>query len=486
MKKTKRKGEIIMSRSASAKTWGVKQLLTMVENTTLTFSNLYQRSYVWDFERECELMATLIEGWTIPEVICSRKKVIENGKEKNVYDLLNGKQRLTAMKKLFADEVVFQNLRRLSLDEDDAALILSLTEEEAELLKLEEGEDGKMYFDINGLAFSQLPKVLRDLAIGRTIRVEYYDNLTVDEERRVIINANKAKGMTSIELTRVEMRSFAEVMEMAAHPIFKQALTEKAFKLYTNEDVAMKTWAVLYMPDASFETKVLRPYMRTALITKEQVECVLGVLDRIMAIAEMIMEDSTKIAKQRILGRTHISSMAPVIKRSIEENVPLEKMAAWLEYFYSGKKRASISDLYNDNATKNSAQKQSVRTRKDELLKSYEEFIVGSKEIPKVELKPAKPAARSKKPAVRAQKKDSVIRTVVSTEEDDNDGFESGQSMGDDNNMKEMTGETIRTAITTDNAADDDAAYGKEILLTEDEPKEVEDGIVVEDFEEPA
>ena len=39
----------------AAKTWNVLQFVKMVEHGTITFSNIYQRSYVWDKDRECKL-----------------------------------------------------------------------------------------------------------------------------------------------------------------------------------------------------------------------------------------------------------------------------------------------------------------------------------------------------------------------------------------------------------------------------------------------
>ena len=36
----------------AAKTWNVLQFVKMVEHGTITFSNIYQRSYVWDKDRE--------------------------------------------------------------------------------------------------------------------------------------------------------------------------------------------------------------------------------------------------------------------------------------------------------------------------------------------------------------------------------------------------------------------------------------------------
>ena len=102
----------------AAKTWNVLQFVKMVEHGTITFSNIYQRSYVWDKDRECKLFASLVESFPIPAINASRHTAEKKG-DPGVYDLLNGKQRVTALTKIFGGEVRCQNLWRLRLNPED-------------------------------------------------------------------------------------------------------------------------------------------------------------------------------------------------------------------------------------------------------------------------------------------------------------------------------------------------------------------------------
>ena len=50
-------------------------------------------------------------------------------------------------------------------------------------------------------------------------------------------------------------------------------------------------------------------------------------------------------------------------------------MAGWASEFFSGKKSASISDIYNQNAGSGSAKKESVRKRLEEIEKHFDGFF---------------------------------------------------------------------------------------------------------------
>lgn len=116
--------------AASAKVWSLDQMLRMLEKGTMTYSNIYQRSYVWDREAECNLIASFVEGRDIPAITANRH-VDEGNKSGTLFDLLNGKQRLTASSLFKNNKFPISDLRRLKLNPEDA---VELTEEEKEHL----------------------------------------------------------------------------------------------------------------------------------------------------------------------------------------------------------------------------------------------------------------------------------------------------------------------------------------------------------------
>lgn len=387
--------------AAAAKVWNLDQMLRMLEKGTMTYSNIYQRSYVWDRETECNLIASFIEGRDIPAITANRH-VGDDKKAGTLYDLLNGKQRMTASSLFIKDKFPLSNIRKLRLNPEDA---IEFTDEEKEKVHYCVDKKGREIIDVNGLFFSELPEILQKVILGRMIRIEYHDNMSREDERIAIINANSGKGMTTAEKLRVEMASFEQVVELAKHPMFQTALTEKAIAGYWNEKLVEQIYCMLYMNEPALDIKSFRPFIRDAEFSDEQVEEISEVLDRFLEVFEIVHEnDKIRNAKARILGKVHIVSFAKVMQRSINENVPVERMARWMEYFFSGKRRASISETYNEWSGRNTNQRKSIEKRLNEVNASYEKYITGNEEIPVVE----KPA-----PVRRNKKNEEVIRTVV-------------------------------------------------------------------------
>jgi hypothetical protein len=410
--------------NASAKSWSIGQFMRMLEKGTITYSNIYQRSYSWDRECECNLIASYVENYKIPPITCNRHTIAEDGTpmKNSIFDLLNGKQRITATFKYTSNEFPISDLRILQVNPEDS---LTFTDEEKELLKYHVDDEGRERIDINGLYFEQLPSIIQTVVLARTLTCEYYDDLSKNEERQIIINANRGKKMSTAETTRIEMKSFVQILRIAEHPVFKVALTQKAIESYWNEKLVEQTYMMLYAKKVDFSTKAFRAFIINAEMTEEEESVLVSVFDRVLAIYDIVKEDSTKVAKNRILGKTHMTSMANIIRRSIIEDVPVNKVAMWLEYFYSGKRRASIDEGYNDNAGKATATSKSIGIRLDALERSYEEFIVGGKEIPTVDFKPVKP--------VRKSSSAEVLRTVVGEENEEESETETNSVLTDMN-----------------------------------------------------
>lgn len=433
--------------AAAAKVWGLDQMLRMLEKGTMTYSNIYQRSYVWDRETECNLIASFVEGRDIPAITANRH-VGDDKKAGTLFDLLNGKQRMTASSLFVKDKFPISNLRKLRLNPEDA---IEFTDEEKEKVHYCVDNKGRELIDINGMCFSDLPAILQKVILGRMIRIEYHDNMSREDERIAIINANSGKGMTTAEKLRVEMASFEQVVDLAKHPVFQTALTEKAIAGYWNEKLVEQIYCMLYMDEPALDSKSFRSFIRDAEFTQEQVEEITEILDRFLEVFEIVdKNDKIKSAKSRILGKVHIISFAKVMQRSINENVSVDRMASWMEYFFSGKRRATISDTYNEWSGRNTNQRKSIEQRLKEVNASYEKYITGNEEIPLVEK--AAPVKRSKK-------NEEVIRTVVTTapEQEEEmaaeDDSQSTNIIGNEEDFPELnmdddaTGRTSKTEV---------------------------------------
>ena len=322
-------------------TWTAKQLDKMSRKGTINFDNSVQRGYVWDVARKSLLIHSMLVGYPIPPLYAA--------KNDNTYDMLDGKQRTSSI-----SDYLWGNFALAEVPE----------------VELEDGTT----IDISGKLFSELPEELQDVILSYTLTVYYFDGITDDEVAEMFFRLNNGKAMTAIELTRVKAKSLAAIKSLADHQVFKDALTEKALSKYTNEDMVIKSWAMLYVQDPSFETKDLRPMIETADITEEEQEELNRVFDRMLEVSKRVEDHNPRIAK-RILTRTHFISLVPIIAQSIKDNKQPEQIAEFVEHFFAGKRQTTISKDYNNNATRGSAKREAIRKRRAALENSFRSYV---------------------------------------------------------------------------------------------------------------
>lgn len=323
--------------------WNAKQLCKMVQKNEIKFDNTVQRGYVWDTKRKSLLIHSMLAGYPIPPFYAA--------KSKNGYDMLDGKQRISSI-------VDFINGKFELTD---------IPEVESE------NADGSMEMvDINTLHFDEMEEVLRDELESYPFTVYYFEEITDEEITEMFFRLNNGKPLSAIELTRVKAKSMDTIQKIGRHELFKNALTEAAMSRYTNEDIVIKSYAMLHEEEPSLETKVIRPMMTDAEITEEDKRQLEEIYDRIVTIHGMI--EDKKVAK-RLLTRTHLISIVPIIWKSLQDGLSNEQTTKWASEFFAGRKSASVSDIYNQNAGSGSARKDAVRKRTEELYKSYMSFL---------------------------------------------------------------------------------------------------------------
>ena len=327
--------------------WNARQLCKLVQKKEIKFDNAVQRGLVWDAQRKSLLIHSMLMGYPIPPFYAV--------KVGNCYDMLDGKQRINTIVDFMEGKFELEGIPEVEAENEDGSTDM---------------------VDINTLHFDEMEESLRNELSAYSFTVYYFDGITDDEISEMFFRLNNGKALSAIELTRVKAKSMDAIREIGKHDLFKSALTEKAFERYTNEDIVIKSYAVLHEKEPSLETKYIRPYMAEVGITEEEQVQLLEVYDRILAVHGMIGDK--KIAR-RILTRTHLVSIVPVVWKSIEEGIPEKEFAGWLSTFFSGKKSASVSPVYNDCAGSGSARKDAVRKRLDEIAKHYGMFFHAQK-----------------------------------------------------------------------------------------------------------
>lgn len=331
-----------------------RDLKTMYDDGRLSFNNAVQRSFIWKNTTKDNRMSMLIDsmlrGLPVPPMYCN---CFFNDPSHKVYDFLDGKQRTLTVIKFLNDEFELVGIPTF------------------------ETEDGKES-DLNGYKYSELPEEMRDIVKTYSFTVYYYENMSQDDAEEMFRRLNNGKSLTTIELTRAHAKSRKKIMEMAKHELFKIALSERAIMCYGNEDIVLKSWIVLYNQNKSLETKSIRPVMREALITTEQMEDMGKCFDMVISVYNSLMQEekTNKKVIRKLLTKTHLISLMPVVKHAIAHNTTIECLQGWVIHFFdTDNKECTVSDVYNRNIITGSAQESAVRARIDAVFQNFTNYL---------------------------------------------------------------------------------------------------------------
>lgn len=322
--------------------WNVKQINKMISNGNITFENAVQRGFEWDKKRMSLLVHSLICGYPVPPFFARR------GEDKT-YDMLDGKQRMTTINKFYSNEFELIDCPPIEYD------INGVT----------------MEMDINGCKYENLPEEVQDELDSTSLTVYYFDDITEDEVADMFFRLNNGKPCSSSVTTRVRALSKDKIKELGQHRLFQMALTKKALENYTNEDIVIKA-LYIYNGGDNLETKNVREWISETEITKTMVADLSCIFGRIADVAEAVKEDK-KLAK-KILTKTHMLSLIPMIEQSREDKMRDEDLVKWISNFYGKTDEASNSVAYNKACSNGANKVAAVTTRFSELEKSYNKF----------------------------------------------------------------------------------------------------------------
>lgn len=323
----------------------VRAYVDKIESGDITFNIDIQRGYVWkDIEQKSLLIQSLIINDIIPPFIFN--------KVDDVFEGLDSKQRSLTILKFINNEFALKGVMPIEVINEDG--------------ELEE-------LDINDLTFNELPECCQDAIKDCNLKIWYLNEADQSQVARNFCNLNNGKVVNAATISRVKAKSKDQIKRLSSHKIFKESLTKVAIDGHVNDDLVIKSHAILYAEEPSMDTKWIRPYMRIAEITEENEEEIKKVFDRVVAVHDLV--EDKKIAK-RIYTRTHMISVVPIIAQSIKDGLTEHQVMEWYVTFFAGKKSATISNIYNSAAGSGSGKKESVKKRLDEIKKNYNEYFV--------------------------------------------------------------------------------------------------------------
>lgn len=318
--------------------WNARQLAKMCMNGSITFDNAIQRGYVWDIKRKSLLIESMVLGYPIPAFYAKRG-------ENKVFDMLDGKQRSSAIKEYLNNEYALTGVSD----------------------------------ELEGRYFNELPEDVQDNIISYSLTVYYFEDITDEEVNEMFYRLNNGKALTAIELTRVRAKSFEQIKKISSHDIFMEALSDSQINRYTNEDIVIKALVMLNVEKPSLENKYIRPYIIQTEVTDEQAAAVEEALTQIMTAHKCLLTAGKVKAAKKLYTRTHLISMIPLALQCHRDGIEPQVLAGFVDYFYTPTSRgASISVAYNTNSASGSNSQYAVEVRGRELREHFKQFITGA------------------------------------------------------------------------------------------------------------
>lgn len=331
-------------------TWRAEQIANMIKGKKISFDNLIQRSFVWDKTRKSELIESMIIGYPVPPIYAKRG-------EGKIYDILDGKQRLTTIQTFLGDEFPLIDLPPIKLLDDETD-------------QIEE-------YDISKMKFSELPEKVKKLVENSTFTIFYYDDITQEEEREMFRRINAGKPLSVKEKNIANCKDLESIIEMGGHNLFEDIFSKKAYDGKAYVPLIVKIHAMLNkkIEEISFESKVFNNYISAVTIDKDEQSYMNDIFDLIEYIHATILTsgDAKKIAA-KVYKETHLVSLIPFVKRCLDENYNEDIFTDWIMKFFDSESGASVSEEYNAACASGSAKPENIQRRHKALQDSFDEF----------------------------------------------------------------------------------------------------------------
>ena len=345
----------VLKIEGSSITWTCKQVAKMIEKDTISFKNVVQRSMVWEKHRMSELIWSIIVGYPIPPIYCERGIENDNQKTKQ-YDCLDGQQRCTTIYKYLNDEFALMELKPIPyLDE----------------------EGNECTIDISGRKFSELDEELQDIIKDATITVKYFDNLEQHQKAEMFRRLNNGKPLSAKSRTLASAKNIGSLLNIGSHKLFDEMLTEKSKANKNHAVIVVKAWTMLNrdIEDISFASKDFNPMIEEVEITDDEKQKLVNVFDYVVNTHEELVENKEKDVARKLYTETHLISLLPYIKESIENGINEAMMAEWLVNFFKTENDTDVYTKYMGASGSGVAKSANIIARHEALGESYKEFF---------------------------------------------------------------------------------------------------------------
>ena len=344
----------ILKIEGSSITWTCKQIVKMMDKETISFKNVVQRSFVWEKHRMSELIWSIIMGYPIPPIYAERGESA-NDKVK-IYDVMDGQQRNTTIYKYLKDEFALTQLKPIPYIDED-------------------GNEGTV--DISGKKFSELEEELQDVIKDATITVKYYDNLDQAQKAEMFRRLNNGKPLSTKSRTLASAKNIGSLLDIGSHKLFDEMLTEKARANKTQAVLVVKAWTMLSreVEDISFASKDFNPMIEEVEISDEEKKELDNIFNFVVDVHEELIDNKEKSVAKKLYTETHLVSLIPYIKQSMDNGINEAMFAEFLVNFFKTENNTDVYNKYSEACSNAIAKNANVVARHEALGEGYKEFF---------------------------------------------------------------------------------------------------------------
>lgn len=321
-----------------------KTIANLTKSGRIHYDHFIQRGYVWSTAAKSDLIMSMLTGFPIPMVYAKR---IGTGKDADYY-ILDGKQRLSTIAAFINNE--------FAMTETDETVIM------------ESDEDGTMYeVNVSGAYFDELPNELKDMIKNYNVSLNYFEDMTAEEERILFKKLNSGKQLTAKSRLLASTSAIGDIVDLSDHNVFAEMLSEKSLENKNQFGIILKSWAMNNKSDVSFETRIFNSMIESEFEINDEEK---SVLDKSFTLAKNIhdnlMEAGKKNVAKMLYKETHFVSLIPFFKKMIERNISVEDAATWVANFFEAEHTE-----YDMAAKTGANSKSAINTRFEKLAESF-------------------------------------------------------------------------------------------------------------------
>lgn len=328
-----------------------KMFKDYAQENQIYFDLPMQRGYVWTREKKSKLILSIIEGYPIPPLYA-------NFKDK-VYYIVDGQQR--------------------------GKTIVSFQQNKFALSSLPHVVIGGNTYDISGKKFVQLPDEIQTMIEQFNMDLHYGENMSDKEQKEMFIRLNSGKPLSATEMTKAQIKSVSEIMDIANHSVFKKIINERGLEASKNSSLVMQAYVAIFEPYKCMLSSSIKNLLCGTDVTKDQQKHIKKCLDVFESIYDKVSAEKSDISKKLSLvlkRKSHFISFLYIISKHLElQEADIDMLANWVKQFFdSDVDKTTISEEYNKTLKDAMNSDESVNQRFGAMLTNFNQYTNSSKE----------------------------------------------------------------------------------------------------------